>query len=312
MQKKHSILLVLGLAVITLVVMVVRQNGMYSLFGMRMVDDGVYYDQVMPMEGGSFEMGMAAPDVMPNVATSKIAAEPMIGIAPPYYDDYYALDVEDRSYQKSSYHSVVVDDVSKYLRGMKEYFSSIDGVVLNSNMNSSNKYESGSLYVKVPVEKFDEATGRVTEEVEKVIDENVSAYDVTSQVVRTDDNLQSLMDQKSLKEAALKDAKTEVEKKRIEIEISRLDRQIEAAQKAQESVTARVEYASVSITAADSERYYNPDANGDIRYEFERAWESLKSFFKVASLFGVWILVYSLVWAPIVWILNKVVKKLKK
>lgn len=311
MQKKHSVLIVLSLATLTLVAVFVRQNGMSSLFGMRMVNDGVYSEQIMPMAGGFGEMGLDYPGVISSAVSNKMAIEPMIGSMPPYYDDY-ALDVEERSYEKSSYHSVVVDDVSKYLRGIKEYFSSINGVILSSNMSSSGKYESGSVYVKVPAEKFDEVSVRVTEDVEKVVDENISAYDVTGQVVRTDENLQSLQDQKALKEAALLDAQTEVEKKRIEIEISRLERQIENAQKAQESVTARIEYASVSITAAQSERYFNPQANGDIRYEFERAWESLKSFFKVAALFGVWILVYSVVWAPIVWILNKIVKKFKK
>lgn len=260
-------------------------------------DDSVVTDKVM---------------ALPETGGGRMIAEPMIGIMPPYYGGDNALDVEERSYEKSSYHSVVVKDVSKYMRGMKEYFSSIDGVVLNSSMNAGDKYESASLYVKVPVEKFDEATGRVTEDVKKIIDESVNAHDITGQVVRTDDNLVSLKEQKALKEAQLVDAKTELEKARIKIDIERLERQITSAEKAQQNIETRTEYASMSLTAASSEKYYNPGVSGDFEYEFQRAWESLKSFAKVLGVFGIWMVVYAIVWAPIVWIVNKVVKKFKK
>lgn len=310
MQKKQ-LYLVLGLAGATVLALQIANGNVFNRFAtMRMGDMG-------GAMGSAEEMVMmeAADSYMPlgggTAATSKIAIEPSIGIMPPYYGDD-ALDVQERSYEKSSYHSVVVDDVPLYLRGMKEYFASIDGIILNSSMGSSDKYDSGSLYVRVPVDKFDEATTRVTEDVEKVVDESISAYDVTGQVVNTQENLQYLRDQRSLKEAELSEAQTEVEKRRIQIEIDRLDRQIRNAEQAQENVESRVEYASLSVTAASSERYFNPDATGDIRYEFERAWESLKSFFKVALLFGVWVLVYSVVWLPIVWIGNWIVKRVRK
>ncbi|MBU0974100.1 DUF4349 domain-containing protein [Patescibacteria group bacterium] len=230
---------------------------------------------------------------------------------PPYYNDDM-LNVEDRVYQKSSYHSVVVDDVPAYLRGIKEYVLSIGGKVLNSGVSSGgdyrNAYNSGSLYMKVPVDKFDEATARVTEKVKKVYSENIDANDVTGQLVNTTDNLQSLKDQKSLKEAALLDAQTEVEKRRYQIEIERLNKQIASAEKGLDRVEQTVEYSSISVQAADSERYFNPDARLSVKEEFLRAWESLKEILKVLGYFGIWVLVYSIVWLPIVWVVKKIFK----
>lgn len=313
MQKKHTILLVLGLGLLTALFVGARHNMQYLMPGNYMMDDFMYEEKAtlqMAEPAMLDSVGMMAPEA--GVAESRIAAEPYIGMMPPYYYGDDALDVVERSYEKTSSHGVVVEDVSIYLRGMKEYFSSVDGVVLSSSVNTSDKYENGYLYVKVPVDRFDEATNRVTEQVEKVMYENINATDVTGQVVRTEETLISLQEQKSLLEAQLEDAKTEVDKRRIQIQIDRLDRQIEAAEQNQDAVEARVEYASVSISAADSERYYNPDSSGDIGYEFERAWRSLKNFLKVALLFGVWIAVYSVVWLPVVWILNKVVKRFKK
>jgi len=315
MQKKYFLLVVVSLALLSTVWFVARGNMKYGLMGSMMGQDYMYSDVIMDDQFiARDEMGIGSESVVANKMPMPITGEmdSMIGIMPPYYYGGDALDVTERSYEKSSYHSVVVKDVSTYMRGIKEYFASIDGVVLNSSLNSSDKYESASLYVKVPVEKFDEATGRVTEDVKKVIDESVNASDITGQVVRADDNLISLKEQKTLKEAQLKDAKTEVDKARIQIEVDRLARQIENAQKAQENVETRTQYASMSLTAASSEKYYNPGVSGDFEYEFQRAWESLKSFSRILAVFGIWMVVYAIVWAPIVWLVSKLVKKFKK
>ncbi|MCB9813295.1 MAG: DUF4349 domain-containing protein [Pseudomonadales bacterium] len=228
----------------------------------------------------------------------------------PYFADDY-LYLNDRVYQKSSYHSVVVNDVPSYLRGMKEYFLSIDGKVLNSSISSNGDYNSGDLYVKVPVAKFEEATSRVTENVDKVVNENIDASDITGRLVGTTETVQALLDQKSLKEAALLDAKTEVEKRRFQIEIDRLTKQITAAEKSLDQVEQQVEYSSISITAADSERYFNPSARPTIKEEILRAWTSLKELLRVVGYFGIWVLVYSITWIPLVWVASKTVSKLK-
>ena len=281
---------------------------------MRLIDG----DRYEGMMGGVDEntMEIANQDMM--VADSMV--EPMMGkslpvsggFMPPYYYEDDALDVEDRVYQKSSSHSVIVNNVSEYLRGIKEYVLSIDGKVLSSDISSGEDYNSGSLYIKVPVIKFDEATARVTENVDKVINEYINADDVTGQLINTTENLQDLKDAKSLKEASLKDAKTEVEKRRYEIEIERLDRQIASAEKATDRVEQKVEYASVSVTAADSERYFNPGARLSVRDEFSRAWDSAKQFLGVAVYFGIWVIAYSIIWLPIVWIVKKIFKKFEK
>lgn len=310
MQKKHFLLVVVSLALLSTVFFVGRSNGGFNLLSQMMGRD-----YMMDGVGGGYGIAEPMMGEAPMMEAKLAVDSTGMEIMPTYYPQYYgddALYMVERSYEKSSYHSVVVSDVSKYMRGLKEYFSSVDGVILNSSVNSSSKYESASLYVKVPVEKFDEATVRVTEEVKKVMDESLNASDITGQVVNTDENVTYLQEQKTLKEATLKDAQTEVAKAKIQIEIDRLARQIIAAQKAQESVASRTQYASLNITAASNEKFFNPGTTGDFGYELERAWESLKSFMKVLLVFGIWIVVYSIVWAPVVWIINKVAQKFRK
>lgn len=317
MQKKHFLLVVVSLALLSTVFFVGKSNMgsnlVRQMLGQNFMMDGVGggYDTGYMGEPLMYDSGVTQVSPMPAVMESKIAVDSMgIEIMPPYYYDD-ALDIETRSYEKYSDHSVVVDDVGTYIRGLKEYFLSINGVILSASTGSMDKYESGSLYVKVPVEKFDEATSRVTENVEKIINESVSASDITGQVVNTAETVTVLQDQRRLKEAQLADAKTEVEKTRIQIEIDRLTRQITAAEKAQESVEARTVYAALSVLAADSERYFNPGSTGDFRYELERAWESLKSFIKVLFVFGIWMAVYSVIWAPVIWIASKIISRFR-
>jgi hypothetical protein len=297
MQKKQLILIVVSLGIVS-TLFFNRSRGYHNSFINGMMGETSNSIEFAPTEMAESKGMIAEPDVM-------------MGILPRYYEDE-ALDVSQRSYQKSSYHSVIVSDVSSYISGMKDYFSSIEGVVLNSTISTREKYNSASLYVKVPIAKFDEATSKTTQEVKKIIDESINSDDITGQVVRTDDNLISLQEQKLIKEAQLKDAKTELEKAKYKIDIERLERQIVSAQKNQENVKNKTEYASVSITAASNEKYFNPNSTGDFNYEVQRAWESLKSFAKVSLVFGIWIAVYSIIWAPVIWIFGKITAKFKQ
>jgi len=317
MKNTKTLLIVLSLAVVASLLTfaaksrtsLLSQNGMMQFIGGEKFN-GITNDEVSVGSemSGIYNAG-PSDEITYEENNSLIAKTSMM--ADPYYNDDM-LNVEDRVYQKSSYHSVVVDDVPVYLRGIKEYVLSIGGKVLNSGVSSGggyiNGYNSGSLYMKVPVDKFDEAAARVTENVRKVFSENIDANDVTGQLVGTTENLQSLKDEKSLKEAALLDAKTEVEKRRFQIEIERLDRQIADAEKGLDRVEQTVEYSSISVNAADSERYFNPEARLSVKEEFLRAWESLKELLKVLGYFGIWVLVYSVVWFPIVWVVKKIFK----
>jgi len=224
-----------------------------------------------------------------------------------------ALDVEDRIYEKSSYHSVVVNDVSDYMRQIKEYILSIDGRVLTSNISTTDKYHYAYITAKIPVEKFDEATGRVTEKVKKVVSENLNAQDRTGQMVSTTSQVEKLEEQILEKEIQLEEATTEAAKKRIELDITRLKRQLETAQKKVETVEAKVEYASIQVTASNSEKYYNPRmvSEPDLWEEVQAAWESVSRILVTVARLGIWVVVYGVVWLPAV-LLVKWLKGKKK
>jgi hypothetical protein len=109
-----------------------------------------------------------------SYGTSSYMPEPDIY---PYYGQDYALDVEQRVYEKSSNHTVVVDNVAQYMQQTREYLVSLGGRIINSSSGTTemyqenpflnNKYNYGNIYAKVPVEKFEEAQNMITAGVKK-------------------------------------------------------------------------------------------------------------------------------------------------
>ncbi len=230
-----------------------------------------------------------------GAATSMIAPD----FYPPYYPSDDALQVEDRLYEKSSYHDVVVDNVSNYIRSTKEYVLSIDGRVLNQNQGKQQRHEYGYLRIKVPVTRFEEASSRITSDVKEVVNESINADDRTGTAVSIQDQLVDLRDQVALKEIELQEAPTTADQRRVQLEIDRINRQITQLEQQQRAVSEQIEYATITVNVASSENYFNPNST-DVRAEFERAIDSLKDKLYVVAYGIIWLTVYSVVWAPIV------------
>ena len=261
-----------------------------------MMDDPIWNEHYPVRD----EVGMMAGSEM---VSSKLAPYPGM-----YGND--ALSVSDRAVQKFSYHTLVVNDVSQYLQKSKDYFASIGGVVLSYNQGSNTRATYGSLSVKVPVDKFDEAVSEVSKDAKKVIDESVSSNDVTGQVVSIEERIQQLKDEKSIQEAALIDAKTAIEKQKLELEIARLDRQITQMEDNQKSVQDQVDYATMNVNVADSESYFNYDGPRPLTEVFQQAWWSLRGATNAIVAFLIWTVVYAIIWVPVLllarWIWMKV------
>lgn len=217
----------------------------------------------------------------------------------PYYPQPGdALESENRAIEKFASYSVIVPKVNEYMKKTREYITSIGGRVLSYNQGTNDQYEYGYLTAKVPEDKFDEATVQVSKEVKKIIDESISAQDVTGQVVSVAETLQRLRDQKAQREADLLDAKTQADKKRIQLELDRLDRQIKQTEQTQSAVEERVNYSTISITVANKEYYFNGGPR-PLTETLREAWNSLQGTGFGILAFLIWVLVYAIIWIPV-------------
>lgn len=261
-------------------------------------------DMPMAINGGT-SAGIAVGGGESDAMYREKMMAPDMGYYPQYQYDQ-ALEIENRLYEKSSYHSVVVSDVAEYTRSLREYFLSIDGRIINTQSGIEGKYHTANLTVKVPVQKFDEAASRVTENVKKVMNENINANDVTGQVVSIDKQLASLESQQLENQLQLEAAKTDADKRRIQLKIDQLNKQIEQVKANQKATGEQVTYATVSVSVANNERYFTGNyypGNG-IDSDFYSAWESLKIILRKLLSVGIWALVYGVLWLPIVLIVR--------
>lgn len=306
MQKNKSLILVVAILglITTLVVGTRNQTGPFSEM------NGLLQKSMS---------GTTAPSTMMATEDMMISPEePMMGrggaIMPDYYYGNDALEVSDRVYEKYANYSVVSRDVTQYLNRVKEYILSIDGRVLHSSYNTQGRYLSGSLQARVPVEHFEAAQIQMTQDVKKVLSENVSAEDRTGQLVGSQDSVLALQKQKEELELQLAEVTDDAERRRLELQLSRLETQIENAQKQVENVENRVEYANISVYVTNNERsVYSPMSGDlDLRGEIERAWYSISGILISLAKLALWVLVYGVLWLPAVlvvkWLKSKKTK----
>lgn len=304
MSKKSSLILtvaILGLLSAGAMWFMTNQTSFVNKGGVMMGET-----QVAPsaMDSGFSRGGMMGAKEI-GLTTSSIAPYP-------YYPPTYggdALNVADRSVQKFSSHTFVVGNVNEYIQKTKEYFSSIGGIVLSYNQGSSRSSSYGYLAVKVPFDKFEQATIEVSKDVKKVIDESINIQDITGQTVGIAEQIQQLKDTKAVQEASLAEATTAVAKQKIQIEIDRLDRQIKQMEDNQQVVLDQVEYATININVSDKESYFygSPRSPWD---ELQQAWWSLTNTGMGLISFLIWVVVYAIIWIPVLllarWIWGKV------
>lgn len=304
MPKKH--LFILAVAVLGLLsagAMWFIQGTAVPMKGGVTSNQRVFSDSMMGAgEPGQMGMGMLLED---NYSVSYAPTPPI------YYPSDEALDVVDRSVHYSAYHSVVVNDVDQYIRLMREYIQSVGGTVLSYNTGTTdNNYLYGSINARVPQDKFEDTTRKVTENVRTVVTASVDMHDVTGQVVSVAEQIQKLEDQVAEQQVELEAATTDVARSRIQVVIDRLERQLEQLQKTQEVVEDRVEYASITISASNREYYFTGGGQRPLSDVVREAWHSLRSTGFGLVYFLIWVAVYAIIWVPILllarWLWGKV------
>ncbi len=210
-----------------------------------------------------------------------------------------ALTVNDRVQEKYAHQGVLVKDVSDYLKEVKAFITSIGGTVLSSSQQTTNGMTYGSLLTKVPVDSFDKVTTEVALKASKIVDESINAQDVTGQAVSLEDRLDELKKNILAKEAELAAAKTDAEKKRLQYELDSYQRQLKSMEATRTKFDERVQFATVSITASDTMKFFDPSAQGSFWDEIKDAVRSLGGSSAVLARLAVWVLVYAVIWLPL-------------
>jgi hypothetical protein len=217
------------------------------------------------------------------------------GVAP-------APEVTDRIVITESSLSLVVKKVNEIQKTIQKKAEELGGYLVN--INTSNPSEaaaaSGSITVRVPQKKLDEALDYFRGLAAKVVFESINGQDVTDEYVDIETRLNNLGKVKTKYEEILAKAEKVDDIMQVQNQLVNLQSQIDNLKGQQKYLEKSAEFSKVTVYLSTDELAlpYAPTETWRPTVIFKKAVRSLVgSVRKIGSLI-IWVAVYSIIWIP--------------
>ncbi len=285
--KKHALTIFLLAVVVVLVSN--RVNVQTRLQDLEMSSGGVG----VGLQGAP-ELGLAK-DMA--VTSSFLPPEPIS--VPPFSQ-------ADRLVITNSSLSLLVKDVAQSMEQIRQGAEGLGGFLVDSSLNAPEGTDTGSIAVRVPVEKLSEALAAFRGLAVRVTSEQVTGQDVTDQFVDLTARLAVLEKTKAKFELILDEARTVQESLEVQRELVNLQYQIDAVKGQQKYLDESAK--TVRITAfLSTDELALPFAPEDAwRPEavFRQAVRSLVGMLRGFGSVAIWAVVFVPLWLPAIIILR--------
>ena len=246
-----------------------------------------------PLFPETAEMGLSAPD----------GSQMVKSILPPPADYAPAPEVEDRLVIQESSFSLVVENVAQVQKTINQKVESLGGYMVNSHLTHPEETQaaSGRITVRVPQAKLDEALGYFRNLAVKVVSENLIGRDVTDEYVDIEARLATLTRAKVKFEQILEKAEKVDDILRVQRELINLQRQIDSLKGQQQYLEKNAQLSKVTVYLATDELSlpYAPTEAWRPKVVFKKAVRSLVSTGRKAGSVIIWLLVYAVIWLPV-------------
>lgn len=223
-----------------------------------------------------------------------------------------APEVEDRLVIKESTLSLLVKKVSETQKLITQKTEQLGGYMVQSNVSHPEQAEaaSGSITVRIPQIKLEEALDYFRSLAVRVVSENLSGRDVTDEYVDIEARLATLLKTKGKFEEILTKAEKVEEILQVQRELVNLQEQIDSLKGRQNYLEKSAEMSRVTVYLATDELElpYAPSGAWRPKVIFKQAIRSLIASVRKAGTAVIWLAVYSVVWLPallIYWFLRR-------
>lgn len=222
-----------------------------------------------------------------------------------------APDVKDRKVITESYFSLLVNNVVQTQKQIIQKAQQLDGYMVNSNLNNPQDAPSATIIVRVPSNNLDQALDAYRSFAVKVISENLNGQDVTDQYVDNQAKLDTLMQTKAKFEEIYNKARTIQEILEVQNHILNIQSQIDQIKGQQQSLEQNAKMAKVTIYLSTDEFAlpYAPSETWRPEVIFKQAVRSLIANVRKIATLLIWLVVYSLIWIPLLVLLYILKKK---
>jgi hypothetical protein len=292
-NKLASILLVLlGLFIL--------KNGFSSLFGVN---------SLSMSRSASYEYAgdsVQAPSAMKSISSIGGNFSSRNQVAP-------APEVQNRMVVQNSYLSLVVKKVPEVLAQIKTLTSQIGGYMVNSNITNPEDNSSANITLRIPSEKLDETLGKFKGMAIKVASERLDGTDVTDQFVDNDARM-TVLNSNLLRFKELMGKALEISDiLRIQQEVFNLQSQIDniKGQNKYMEQTSKMALVTIYLSTDEYTLPYAPSEPWRPEIIFKSAVRSLIGHLRGIAGALIWLIVYSIVWAPILFVIWYIKKRKK-
>jgi hypothetical protein len=215
---------------------------------------------------------------------------------------------------KSGWLNLVVKDVLDVAKKIAKFAEENGGWVVSSNISEQGKVPSGSITVRVPAEKFDEAKEYFRGLAVRVAEESVQAQDITEEYVDLRSRLKNLEAAETQLLELMKRSGTINDILQVQRELTNVRGQIEQIKGRMQYLEQSVKMSSITVNLALSEELLPipPAEKWRPKYVWLQAWKNVLTFWKEFSYFLIRLTVWAQVWVPLLVIVVLVIRKIKK
>lgn len=221
---------------------------------------------------------------------------------PPQPEYAPAPEVKDRLVVKESVLSLLVKEVVETQKAISQKAEQLGGYMVQSNVSYPEQAEaaSGSISVRVPQTRLEEALDYFRTLAVKVVSENLSGRDVTDEYVDIESRLATLNRTKAKFEEILIKAEKVEDILQVQRELVNLQEQIDGLKSRQNYLEKSAQTSKITIYLATDELTlpYAPTEAWRPQAIFKRAVRSLVGTFRKAGTAVIWLGVYSVIWMP--------------
>jgi hypothetical protein len=201
---------------------------------------------------------------------------------------------------KTGWLNLVVKDVLDVAKKIAKFAEENGGWVVSSNISEYEKVPSGSITVRVPVEKFEEAKDYFRSLAVRVTNESVQSQDVTEEYVDLQSRLRNLEAAESQLLELMKRTGKVSEILEVHRELTNVRQQIEQIKGRMQYLEQSVKMSSITVNLALSEELLPvpPAEKWRPKYVLLQSWKSVLNFWKGFSYFLIRLIVWAQVWVP--------------
>jgi len=208
--------------------------------------------------------------------------------------------------------SLQVDNVESKIKEIESKTTEMGGFLINSNLSKPNGVGSGTISVRIPEGKRDEAMELFKVMAVKVVSENVSGTDVTDQYTDLQAQLEVLQKTKVKFEEILDKAYTVNDLMNVQQQLISLQQQINSVKGQQKyfEQSAKLSKITIYLSTDDLALPYAPTNEWRPAVVFKEAVRSLINNIRGLGNMLIWVAVFSPLWIPAIFVIRFAKKKL--